>query len=72
VIAKIIKISVRIKDSGLVSFLFLLAYLSHSYFSLSLFFYFLTFKLSRKGNSMMSCITVTTVTVTMSCNMSER
>ena len=66
--AEIMKISVRIKDSGLVSFLFPLTYLSHSYFLLSFFFSFLTFELR---NSVMSCITVTTLTVTMSCDISE-
>ena len=71
-IIEIINISVIIKDSRLVSFLFLLAYLSHSYFSLSLFFSLLTFKLSKRSNSVMSQITVITVTVTISCNMSER
>ena len=69
--AEIMKISVRIKDSGLVSFLFPLTYLSHSYFLLSFFFSFLTFELSKRRNSVMSCITVTTLTVTMSCDISE-
>jgi len=49
--AEIMKISVRIKDSGLVSFLFPLTYLSHSYFLLSFFFSFLTFELSKRRNS---------------------
>ena len=60
---------VRFKNSRLVSFLLFFYYLSFSYFSSNLSFYFFFFELDEK--EMISHMTIITVTVMMSCDTRE-